>query len=159
VRQMKGGQRIMRDKNNLVQNGEPGMTDEVKKILIVSDSDKLARALELNLKGRWCVVKTHLISSLEQSPAKAADYHLIVIAMSLPSSEPVVALAKASLGKHLGQIPILIISDRPFRSAPGESIHHLNFPFTPEALYAKVQEILDPSAITSHKVTHKHTSL
>ena len=118
------------------------MTDEAKKILILSDNQKLARALELNLKGRWCVVKTHLISTLEQSPAKAADYHLIVIALSLPSSEPVVALARASLGKHLGQIPFLIISDRPFRSAPGENIRHLNFPFSLEALHTKIQEIL-----------------
>jgi hypothetical protein len=70
------------------------------------------------------------------------DFDLIVVAMSSPSSEPVVALSRASLAGRIGQVPLLIISDRPFHSEPDDQITHLDFPFDIDRLHDKVREIL-----------------
>jgi len=78
-----------------------------------------------------------------ESVAKTGNCDLIVVAMrSSFASEPVVALARASLAQRIGQVPLLIISDRPFDSAPDVRIFHLGFPFGADELCAKVRDIL-----------------
>ena len=62
--------------------------------------------------------------------------------MSSPASEPVVALTRASLTDCIGQVPILIISDRPLDPAPDAQIVHLDYPFDTGELHDKVKEIL-----------------
>ena len=116
-----------------------------KRVLVLSDNDGLSRAIELNLNIRLDVeVVTLAPSSLEQrgGPAENGDPDLVVVAMSSPTSEPVVALTKASLTGWVGQVPLLIISDRPFRSDPEAQITHLDFPFDIDKLHDKVQELL-----------------
>ena len=116
-----------------------------KRVLILSDNNGLSRAIELNLNRRLGVeIVTIAPSSLEQrgSPADNGDFDLIVVAMSSPTSEPIVALAKASLTGRIGQVPLLIISDRPFRSDPQAQITHLDFPFDIDKLHHKVRELL-----------------
>lgn len=116
-----------------------------KRVLILSDSEGLSRAIELNLNSR---LEVKIIKLAPKSPqqwkiqTEADGFDLIVLAMSSPSSEPVVALAKASLTEQIGQTPLLIISDRPFDSEPTHRITHLNFPFDIDRLCRKVNEIL-----------------
>ena len=70
------------------------------------------------------------------------DLDLLVLAISSPSKEPIVELARASLVERIGRVPLLIISDRPFHSEPGEPIVHLDFPFSIDALEIKAREVL-----------------
>jgi DNA-binding response OmpR family regulator len=116
-----------------------------KRVLVLSDNKRLSRAIELNLDRRLGVEVVILASSsLEQrgSPAGDGDFDLIVVAMSSPGSEPVVALARASLVERVGKVPLLIVSDRPFDSDPGDQIIHLDFPFDIDRLQSKVRELL-----------------
>ena len=122
-----------------------------KRVLVLSDNDGLSRAIGLNLKHSHLEVVRLVPSSPRQrcpeerrtgSQAAVGDVDLIVVAMSSPTSEPVVALARASLAGRIGQVPLLIISDRPFHSDPDDQIIHLDFPFDIDGLRDKVQEIL-----------------
>ncbi|MCP4537013.1 MAG: hypothetical protein GY832_07685 [Chloroflexi bacterium] len=116
-----------------------------KKVLVLSDNEGLSRAIELNLNSR---LEVKIIKFAPRSPEKwktqteVDDFDLIVLAMSSPSSEPVVALARASLTRQIGRTPLLIISDRPFNSEPEHQITHLNFPFDIDKLCNQVDEIL-----------------
>jgi DNA-binding response OmpR family regulator len=115
-----------------------------KRVLVLSDNDGLSRAIELNLERSGLEVVKLALSSPGQRgrQAEVGDFDLIVVAMSSPTNEPVVALAKASLAGLIGQVPILIISDRPFHSDPDDQIIHMDFPFDIDKLYDKVKEIL-----------------
>jgi hypothetical protein len=117
-----------------------------KSILVLSDNDLLARAIELNLSKTWTVDVLLLTpeSAVRRRSRAGVDRHadLIVVAMSSPASEPVVALSRASLCGRIGQVPILIISDRPFDSRSDDRIIHLDFPFDINRLRGKVAEIL-----------------
>ena len=64
------------------------------------------------------------------------------VAMISPASEPVVALARASLADRIGRVPLQIVSDRPFDSEPDEQIIHLDFPFDIDRLHDKVKKVL-----------------
>jgi DNA-binding response OmpR family regulator len=115
-----------------------------KRVLVLSDNDILSRAIELNLKQSHLKVVRLALSSPGQrgSQAEVGDFDLIVVAMSSPTNEPIVALARASLAGRIGQVPLLIISDRPFHSDPDDQIIHLDFPLVIDGLHDKVKEIL-----------------
>jgi hypothetical protein len=72
--------------------------------------------------------------------ASNSGVDLIVLGMSSPASEPVVALSRASLVGCVGQIPLLIISNRPFE--PEDRIVHLDFPFDIDDFDATVTRLL-----------------
>ncbi len=113
-----------------------------KKALIISDNGGLARVVELNLSIR---LGMH-VSKYETGAVEGAfsnDLDLLVLAISSPSKEPIVELARASLVERIGRVPLLIISDRPFHSEPGEPIVHLDFPFSIDALETKAREVLN----------------
>lgn len=113
-----------------------------KKILVVTDSEKLQKAVEINLQGIW-ETAGWFMQTLSPLPLALSDIRLIIVALSSSQSEPVVALARASLNASVGQIPLLIISDRRFSDDPQQNIHHLDFPFTPEMLCQKVRQMLE----------------
>lgn len=116
-----------------------------KRALVLSDNDGLSRAIALNLNSHPGIEVVTLASNSlgqQKSQTEIDDVDLIVVALSSPASEPVVMLARASLTGRIGQIPTLIISDRPFRSEPEDQIFYLDFPFDIDKLYEKVQEIL-----------------
>jgi hypothetical protein len=116
-----------------------------KRVLVLSDNDRLSRAIELNLNHRMEVKVLRSVASppvQDRSQAEVADFDLIVVAMISPTSEPVVALARASLAGRIGQVPLLIISERPFDLDPYVPIVHLDFPFNAHALHDRVQELL-----------------
>lgn len=117
-----------------------------KSAVVLSDNDKLFRAIELNLERYLGIeVVRPAPGALRQrgSQAGVGDFDLIVVAMSSLSSEPVVALARAALTELIGQVPLLIISDRPFHADPDSKIVHLDFPFDMDDLHCKVREILE----------------
>jgi hypothetical protein len=116
----------------------------MKQIVVVSDSIGLSRAIEVNLKGLKVEV-LKITCSPEGGGAKGQVVHrcdLIIVALSSPASEPVVVLARASLAGQVGQVPLLIISDRPFECDPRDQIVHLDFPFDIDQLYGTVSAIL-----------------
>ena len=127
-----------------------------KRVLVLSDNDGLSRAIESNLNSHLEVVRLTLSSpGQRESQAELGDFDMIVVAMSLPTSEPVVALARASLAGRIGQVPLLIISDRPFHPDLDDQIIHLDFPFDIGGLHDKVKEILqrgsEPSLTNAHR--------
>jgi DNA-binding response OmpR family regulator len=127
-----------------------------KRVLVLSDNDGLSRAIESNLNSHLEVVRLTLSSpGQRESQAELGDFDMIVVAMSLPTSEPVVALARASLAGRIGQVPLLIISDRPFHPDLDDQIIHLDFPFDIGGLHDKVKEILqrgsEPSLTSAHR--------
>ncbi len=118
---------------------------EGKKALIISDNGGLARVVELNLRIRLGMEVIKYDPDLS-GQTQYDDLDLLVLAISSPSREPILELARASLVERIGQVSLLIISDRPFHSEPGEDIVHLDFPFTIDALESKVRGILDKKA-------------
>jgi hypothetical protein len=118
---------------------------EGKKALIISDNGGLARVVELNLRIRLGMEVIKYDPDLS-GQAQYGDLDLLVLAISSPSREPILELARASLVERIGQVSLLIISDRPFQSEPDEDIVHLDFPFTIDALESKVRGILDKKA-------------
>jgi hypothetical protein len=116
----------------------------MKQIVVVSDSIGLSRVIEVNLKGLKVEV-LKITCSPEGTGGRgqlARRCDLIIVALSSPASEPVVVLARASLAGQVGQVPLLIISDRPFESDPRDQIVHLDFPFDIDRLYGTVSAIL-----------------
>jgi len=116
-----------------------------KKILILSDNDGLSRAIALNLNKRLDVEVVRLaLESREQWESRTGNDHfdLIVLGMSSPSSEPVAALARASLAQQVGRVPLLIICDSTFAHDLEEPTMHLDFPFDIDKLRGKVKEML-----------------
>lgn len=114
-----------------------------KKILVLSDSDKIAKVIKLTLDGGMEVQVTDPAANWEPS---CGDFDLLVMALSSHLSEPVVKLLNASLVNCVGQVPLLIISDRPFDPDPGGRITHLDFPFDIDDLRDRVQELLKQPA-------------
>jgi hypothetical protein len=123
-----------------------GSSLEGKRTVVLGDNDLLCRAIGLSLNGRLKMEIVETGPALPQGPDLSAmgnHLDLIVVAMSSPDSEPLLALVRASLAERVGHTPVLIISERPFEARPGENIAHLGFPFRPDELHDKVRGILD----------------
>ncbi len=116
-----------------------------RRAFLVSDHAALYKAIELALYSRFGLeVKGFTLDAAGQqknAPGEGA-LDIIIVAMSSPASEPLVAVARASLTAHIGRVPLLIISSRPFQSNPEERITHLYFPFDMDALYDRVRRVL-----------------
>ncbi len=115
----------------------------MKKIVVLSDDDKLARAVRVGLQKYGQV----LGPGPGERVAEALDLSLIVIALSAPAAEPSILLARAELGECLGRVPLLIISDRPFPPEPAWRITHLGFPFSSEVLSKTAAELLEAAPL------------
>ena len=116
-----------------------------KKVLVLSDNDGLSRVIRLNLNSCMDVeIVRFRPDSQDKQVVQAGngDFDLLVVAMSSPTSEPIVALSRSSLASQIGRIPLLIIFDRPFNSDPEDRIVHLDFPFDIDKLCRKVQDML-----------------
>lgn len=113
------------------------------KILVLSDNDHVAKTIQLAMKCEVEVVQ--IVVDLPLQPPtmfQVLDFDLIVVALSSYTNEPVIALAQASLASFIGQIPLLIISDKPFETDPGTRIMHMAFPFVLNELHEQVKQIL-----------------
>lgn len=116
-----------------------------KRVVVLSDHRMIFRAIELALNS-WLDIEVLSrgpdgFQEIGQAPGFAAC-DLIVVAVSSPSTEPVVTLVQSSLVDRIGQIPLLIISDRPFDAVPEAKISHLRFPFEPARLRDTIRGIL-----------------
>lgn len=117
----------------------------VKKAFVISDDDRLARAIALVLDSCLDIEKIELQQGLRRqgaSPIEDEVLDLIVLALSSVDSEPLVFLARASLGAMIGRVPILIVSERVFSSDPGDNVFHADFPYAAHKLCEQVRKIL-----------------
>lgn len=112
-----------------------------KTILVLSDSELLLQVITANLDRP---VQGVCFAPGEQIPPipDNGTLGLIVVALSAPSGEPVVALTRANVLKHVGQVPMLIVSDRRFDPLPEQHIYYLRFPFDAAALRRQVRALL-----------------
>ena len=111
--------------------------------LVISDNDRLARAIGLVLHRCLGVEMVELEpDSLPKRKPQAIDPLLIVLALSSADSEPSMLLSRASLGAKVGQVPVLIVSERAFSSYPGDNVFHVDFPYNPQTLCDMVSEIV-----------------
>ena len=123
------------------------MTGEVirRKVLVLSDNDKLSKAIAWNLEHILGQEVVRQVSDPTQGPGfqlTDGNFDLVVVAVSAADSEPIVTLAKASAAQFADKTPVLIVSDRPFRPDPDARITHLDFPFEPDELHDAVTDIL-----------------
>jgi hypothetical protein len=130
----------------------------VKRIFVLTDSDLLFNIIKANLQQPKLRLGLHNpFSGAQPVETKAnlvqtacgdhqgdpfSEVDLIIVAHSAHTSEPVVTLAQAHLANQIGQIPILIISDRPFEARPIQQIYHLDFPFDSAKLRQTVEDLL-----------------
>jgi hypothetical protein len=116
-----------------------------KRALLVSDDESVSKIIELAIGGAVTVIplKLKLSDSLEDR-GRPGNWDLIILALSSYASEPLVALANAGVPVELGQVPLLVISDRPFTSDRKVHIHHLDFPFSVAQLSDAIHHILPP---------------
>jgi hypothetical protein len=128
-----------------MENAAMGLSLRGKRVLILSDNKGLSRAIALNL--HTCLeVKTVRFEPESSEHWRLSvgndSFDLMIVAMSSPTSEPVVALARASLATQIRQTPLLIISDQPFDSALDDWVTCLDFPFDIDRLCHTVREML-----------------
>ena len=110
---------------------------------VVSDDDAVVKLIELALKNRLQVVP---VASETRSHSgdrpPAGDPDIIILFLSSHLSEPLVALARANLQRELGRVPVLVISDRPFRTDASTQIYYQNFPCDSRQIAGAVGGIL-----------------
>ena len=116
-----------------------------KRIAVLSDNEGLAQAIELGLSR---CLESEIVKCVSDPLTRAKNqiesdgFDLILVAVSLPTSEPMVMLTQAALAHKIGQVPLLIVSDRPFDPGENARFFHLNFPVNANRLRDKVKEIL-----------------
>ncbi|MFN2291510.1 MAG: hypothetical protein ACK2UC_10005 [Anaerolineae bacterium] len=127
-----------------------------KRILVVSDYESLGRAIEINLAilPGVNVLRLHAGDSgvlRAQGNAGedwgeiwkvAQDAHLLIVAKGSLWDEPLVSMARIGLLECVGRLPLLIISDGPYRPVPEIQISYMSFPFEVEDLQRTVLELL-----------------
>lgn len=112
-----------------------------KHILIVSDNASLSKAIEMGLNGNMGITIHKWHESGDHDNA-SSGLDLIIIAVSSSEMEPITLIAKASLKSHMGEIPILVVSNRPFNSDLDNLIYHHDFPFNSALFRDRVLDLL-----------------
>jgi hypothetical protein len=112
-------------------------------ILLLCDSAKLARAIELILHANG-QLQTVLLDRVVLRPNEANHWDLVLIAFSKPVEGPLDELLRASLIQWAGCRPMLLIAPDPFACAPGG---YLAFPFDAQTLSDRVAEILSATTL------------
>lgn len=106
--------------------------------LLLGDNQALLRLIAASLKGYQTTPVVLPAAGAGRQPIldwrEEALPDLLILALSAAESEPLVALSYAGIIGWVGKMPILIICDRRFRSAPDLLIYHLAFPFSPAGL-------------------------
>ena len=116
-----------------------------RRILVLSDNDKLSKVIAWNLEQILGQEVVRQVSDPTQRSGRQLtenSFDLVVVAVSAADSEPIVTLAKASAAQFADRVPVLIVSDRPFRPDPDARIAHLGFPFEPDELRDAVIDIM-----------------
>ncbi|MBI5034371.1 MAG: hypothetical protein HZB51_27935 [Chloroflexi bacterium] len=117
-----------------------------KKVLLLSDNESVAKLISHIATDDLNVVRFSLAPKKQpEKIAATGHFDLIILALSQYASEPIVALAQASLLKAVGQVPMLIISDKSFQSDPTMLITHMDLAFSIGHLNTQVREMLHMS--------------
>ncbi len=115
-----------------------------KRAIVLSDNDGLSRVIEFHLKSSLLEVTRVELASLRKTAqtdwTNAVD--LIVVALSMPTNDPVTVMSQPPLERCVGQVPILVISKRPCYAVLSNRVVHLDFPFEIDDLYDSVAKIL-----------------
>jgi hypothetical protein len=120
----------------------PKHSNDRPDILLLSDSAKLARTIEMILDGDGHF-RTQLMGQFVLRPACDNCWDLIIIAFSQLAGNLLDELRRDSLIQWVGcQQPELIIAPYPFECPPGEHVWYLEFPCAAETLGNRVTEIL-----------------
>ena len=135
------------DNRNDTEHRRSSMSTDLpkRKVLIVSDHERFSRALELIMSNRPDVEIIKLepnTSSCQERSNLNGDLDLIILALGSPNSEPLVVLTRNWLMEQVGQVPLLILSDRPFDCDLENRIFSLDLPFAAGRFRDKVTEIL-----------------
>ncbi len=108
-------------------------------ILVWSDNDFLYDIIATNLKGLCLTVKRAGPEETDQGLLVT----LLIVALSSSDTQPeVLPMIRDSLDRLSGRIPLLIISDQPFKANSATLIYHLDFPFNADELHYAVQALL-----------------
>jgi hypothetical protein len=110
-------------------------------ILLLSDSDKLARVIEFTLEAHG-QFETHLLEQLNGWPMDTNPWDLLLIAFSKLADTPLDILCPTSLLQWVGRRPMLIIAPCPCTYPMREHVWYLEFPFEAQTLITHVAEIL-----------------
>ena len=124
------------------------MTTDVvsNKIPVLCDYDALFAAIELKLSALPHVQVLRIESNPPGTVANQramGEFDLIIVAPVPPINDPMSMLSRTSLLNHVGQVPVLIISEQPSRPESDDRITYLNFPFDLDDLTNTVAEILE----------------
>ena len=111
-----------------------------RRVVVLSDNDTLTSAIELDLCHELN------INPIDPASTVGDDLDLIIVAISSPTSELVNMLFRASLLNHVGWIPLLVVSERPFNADEQNKIVHLNFPFDLDELARTARDILQKTS-------------
>ncbi len=119
-----------------------------KRVAIVSDSKSLARAVELNLSVYAeveCVKRTKDLSLQYGGQPPAEDLDLVILAVGLLTTDPVVLLDEMLPGWER-RAPLLLISTEPPRADWEGELYCLGFPFEADELHGQIRRILKTAA-------------
>jgi hypothetical protein len=129
-------------------------------ILLLSDSDPLARLIQVMLQNRWRI-QTHRIDQPELvAPEVDSGIKLVILALSQAAYEPVVVLRRTNVLRLVGEIPLIIISltVRGFEHWPDDRVWHMDFPPDWSRLSQTVSEIVSESDRQKRKPSREHGS-
>jgi len=116
-----------------------------KRILIVSDNDRLARFIELILgDGEWIIEKLTLNSTPQR--LEISEVGLIMVALSSPLNEPAAALDRVFPDYQANQSPLFVISENRMRAHQGRLVEQMDFPFDIDEFQDKIFKILQTAA-------------
>jgi hypothetical protein len=115
-------------------------------LIVLSDNAPALRVIQQLLAADYPLVAVW-VAPLEgaASPSVAlpdlATIAMIIVAAIEPETESLVLLGRAGLGCLIGQVPLLLITERQFSGAAAGPIVGLTYPFTPEALRSSIQAL------------------
>ena len=118
-----------------------------KRVAVIGDHDLVCKAIKRALHGRLNIGMASLVDCDRFGPRgeKPVGWDLIIVAIATEDGEPLAELAAADLVDCVGQVPLLIVSPRPFEASAQSRISHFRFPFDPDQLCKRVQGLLVPN--------------
>jgi hypothetical protein len=109
------------------------------RVAVLGDHPVLCEAIKMGLRHRFPLEPVQL----PVDGSFCGDLDLMVLVALSPDSAPAEMLARASLYRLLGRIPLLIVSEGSLELVPAvEWVYHLEFPFTYDELYSRTAGIL-----------------
>jgi hypothetical protein len=122
-----------------------------KRILVLCDSDDLAKSIAARLNGRMDIIPCTPLSIGRKDIRRRVGYlDMIVLVASLPDSEPAAMLFEASLLERMGHTPLLVVSHRHCHSEAGDQVYNLRFPYDESALCDRIESILGDNGAAAH---------